>query len=88
MNVAERSFFAFAEPVDPMQTPSVDGHEATLTAAVSFAGFIVISIGIGRAKRTQFNWVITGAAAVVTTSTAWPRSMRSSAGSAAFPIRL
>ena len=34
-------------------------------AAVSFAGFIVVSIGIGRAKRTQFNWVITGAAAVV-----------------------
>jgi O-antigen/teichoic acid export membrane protein len=34
-------------------------------AAVSFGGFIVISIGIGRARRTQFNWVITGAAAVV-----------------------
>ncbi len=34
-------------------------------AAVSFGGFIVISIGIGRARRTQFNWVITGVAAVV-----------------------
>jgi O-antigen/teichoic acid export membrane protein len=34
-------------------------------AAVSFGGFIVISIGIGRARRTQFNWVITGIAAVV-----------------------
>jgi len=34
-------------------------------AAVSFAGFIVLSIGIGRARRTQFNWVITGVAAVV-----------------------
>jgi O-antigen/teichoic acid export membrane protein len=34
-------------------------------AAVSFGGFIVISIGIGRARRTQFNWVITGAAAIV-----------------------
>ena len=34
-------------------------------AAVSFAGFIVISIGIGRARRTQFNWVITGLAAAV-----------------------
>ena len=34
-------------------------------AAVSFGGFIVLSIGIGRARRTQFNWVITGAAAVV-----------------------
>jgi O-antigen/teichoic acid export membrane protein len=34
-------------------------------AAVSFAGFIVVSIGIGRSKRTQFNWVITGVAAVI-----------------------
>jgi len=34
-------------------------------AAVSFGGFIVLSIGIGRARRTQFNWVITGIAAAV-----------------------
>jgi O-antigen/teichoic acid export membrane protein len=34
-------------------------------AAVAFGGYIVIAIGIGRARRTQFNWVITGAAAVV-----------------------
>ena len=34
-------------------------------AAVSFGGFIVLSIGIGRARRTQFNWVVTGVAAVV-----------------------
>ena len=34
-------------------------------AAVSFGGYIVLSIGIGRARRTQFNWVITGVAAVV-----------------------
>jgi len=34
-------------------------------AAVSFAGYIVLAIGIGRARRTQFNWVITGVAAVV-----------------------
>jgi O-antigen/teichoic acid export membrane protein len=27
------------------------------------AGFIVVSIGIGRARRTRFNWIITGAAA-------------------------
>ena len=32
-------------------------------AAVAFGGFIVISIGIGRARRTQFTWVITGVAA-------------------------
>jgi O-antigen/teichoic acid export membrane protein len=29
------------------------------------AGFMIVSIGIGRARRTQFNWVITGAAAGV-----------------------
>jgi O-antigen/teichoic acid export membrane protein len=34
-------------------------------STVAFAGYIVISIGIGRARRTQFNWVITGVAAVV-----------------------
>jgi O-antigen/teichoic acid export membrane protein len=34
-------------------------------ASVAFAGYIVIAIGVGRARRTQFNWVVTGAAAVV-----------------------
>jgi O-antigen/teichoic acid export membrane protein len=34
-------------------------------AAVSFGGYIVLAIGIGRARRTQFNWVITGVAALV-----------------------
>ena len=33
--------------------------------AVSFAGYIVVAIGVGRAKRTQFNWVVTGAAAAI-----------------------
>ena len=32
-------------------------------AAVAFAGYIVVAIGVGRAKRTQFNWVVTGVAA-------------------------
>jgi O-antigen/teichoic acid export membrane protein len=31
----------------------------------AFIAFNVMSIGIGRAKRTQFNWVVTGAAALV-----------------------
>jgi len=30
-----------------------------------YAAYIVMAIGVGRAKRTQFNWVITGLAAVV-----------------------
>jgi O-antigen/teichoic acid export membrane protein len=34
-------------------------------ASVAFGAYIVIAIGIGRMRRTQFNWVITGAAAVV-----------------------
>ena len=34
-------------------------------AAVAFGGYIVLAIGIGRARRTQFNWVITGVAAAV-----------------------
>jgi O-antigen/teichoic acid export membrane protein len=33
--------------------------------AAAFGAYIVVSIGVGRAKRTQFNWVVTGAAAVV-----------------------
>jgi O-antigen/teichoic acid export membrane protein len=33
--------------------------------AVAFGGFIVVSIGLGRTKRTQFNWVVTGSAAAV-----------------------
>jgi O-antigen/teichoic acid export membrane protein len=34
-------------------------------AVVAFAGYVVVVIGIGRVRRTQFNWVVTGAAAVV-----------------------
>jgi O-antigen/teichoic acid export membrane protein len=34
-------------------------------AAVAFGGYVVMAIGVGRARRTQFNWVVTGAAAVV-----------------------
>ena len=34
-------------------------------STVAFAGYIVVAIGVGRAKRTQFNWVVTGAAAAI-----------------------
>jgi O-antigen/teichoic acid export membrane protein len=34
-------------------------------AAVAFGAYIVVAIGVGRARRTQFNWVVTGAAAGV-----------------------
>ena len=28
-------------------------------------GYIVVAVGVGRAKRTQFNWIVTGVAAAV-----------------------
>jgi O-antigen/teichoic acid export membrane protein len=34
-------------------------------ASVAFGGYIVVAIGVGRARRTQFNWVVTGLAAGV-----------------------
>jgi O-antigen/teichoic acid export membrane protein len=34
-------------------------------AGVAYAAYIVMAIGVGRAKRTQFNWVIAGGAALV-----------------------
>jgi O-antigen/teichoic acid export membrane protein len=34
-------------------------------AAAAFAGYIVMAIGVGRSRRTQFNWIVTGAAAVL-----------------------
>jgi len=34
-------------------------------STVAFAGYIVISIGVGRARRTQFNWVVTGIAGAI-----------------------
>jgi O-antigen/teichoic acid export membrane protein len=34
-------------------------------STVAFAGYVVISIGVGRARRTQFNWAVTGVAGAV-----------------------
>ena len=34
-------------------------------STVAYAAYIVVAIGVGRARRTQFNWVVTGVAAVV-----------------------
>lgn len=34
-------------------------------STVAFAGYVVVAIGVGRARRTQFNWVVSGAAAAV-----------------------
>ena len=37
-------------------------------SVVLFSGYVVIAIGLGRTRRTQFNWVVTGAAAIVNVS--------------------
>ncbi|MBA3841777.1 MAG: oligosaccharide flippase family protein [Actinobacteria bacterium] len=34
-------------------------------ASSAYAGYTVLAIGIGRARRTQFNWIVSGAAAVL-----------------------
>ncbi len=34
-------------------------------AGVAWAGYVVVAIGLGRTRRTQFNWVVTGAAAAL-----------------------
>ncbi len=34
-------------------------------STVAYAAYVVIAIGVGRARRTQFNWVVTGVAALV-----------------------
>jgi len=34
-------------------------------SAVAWGAYTVVAIGIGRARYTQFNWVVAGAAAVI-----------------------
>jgi O-antigen/teichoic acid export membrane protein len=34
-------------------------------ASTAYAGYSVLAIGVGRARRTQFNWIVTGAAGAV-----------------------
>ncbi len=48
---------AFAESAD------VVGPLAFST--VAYAAYVVITIGVGRSRRTQFNWIVTGAGAIV-----------------------
>jgi O-antigen/teichoic acid export membrane protein len=55
--------------VEWLTTPAFYGASDVVAllafGAVAFGGFIVVSIGLGRTKRTQFNWVVTGSAAAV-----------------------
>jgi O-antigen/teichoic acid export membrane protein len=34
-------------------------------ATAAYSGYAVLAIGIGRARQTQFNWIVSGAAALV-----------------------
>jgi O-antigen/teichoic acid export membrane protein len=49
--------------------PSYYGAERTVAplcfSLAAFAGYTVVAIGVGRARKTQFNWVITGLAAIL-----------------------
>ena len=58
---------AVARPASPV-TPLLGGRRRRrpLAFAGAFWGaYIVVAIGVGRTKRTQFNWVVTGRAAAV-----------------------
>jgi O-antigen/teichoic acid export membrane protein len=44
--------------------PASDAVPALAFASVFYAGFIVVTIATGRARRTQFNWIATAAGAV------------------------
>jgi O-antigen/teichoic acid export membrane protein len=49
----------------PAFQPAEDVVAPLAFAGVAFAGYVVLSIGVGRARRTGLNWTITGAAAAV-----------------------
>ena len=44
---------------------SADAVPLLCFAVAAYAGYTVLAIGIGRARQTQFNWIVTGAAAAV-----------------------
>jgi O-antigen/teichoic acid export membrane protein len=55
--------------VELLTTPSFQEGERVVAllafGLTFFAGYTVMAVSLGRARRTQFNWVITGVAAVV-----------------------
>ncbi len=50
---------------DPDFAESADVVGPLAFSTVAYAAYIVVAIGVGRARRTQFNWVVTGIAAGV-----------------------
>jgi O-antigen/teichoic acid export membrane protein len=45
--------------------PAAEAIPALAFSSVFFAGFIVVTIGVGRTKQTQFNWIAAAAAAIL-----------------------
>ena len=52
--LASRAFAESSEVVGPLAF-----------STVSYGAYVVVAIGVGRARRTKFNWVVTGAGAAV-----------------------
>jgi O-antigen/teichoic acid export membrane protein len=50
---------------DPRYQRAEKGVAALAFANAIYAGFVVLAIGSGRARKTQLNWVVTGAGAAV-----------------------
>ena len=46
-------------------TQAADAVAPLAFAQALYAGYIVLAIGVGRARQTQFNWVVTGTGALV-----------------------
>jgi O-antigen/teichoic acid export membrane protein len=49
----------------PQYWPASDAVPALAYSSVFYAGFIVVTIATGRARRTQFNWIAATAAAIL-----------------------
>jgi len=52
-------------PTKPEFHRAADAVGLLAFASSAYAGYTVLAIGIGRARKTQFNWIVAGAAAVV-----------------------
>ena len=50
---------------DPRYQRAEKGVALLAFASAIYAGYVVLAIGSGRARRTQFNWVVTGVGAAV-----------------------
>jgi O-antigen/teichoic acid export membrane protein len=52
-------------PSDPQFHRADEAIGLLAFASSAYAGYTVLAIGIGRARRTQFNWIVTGVAAAL-----------------------